>query len=443
MKHKVLIVSFFFPPANSIGAVRVGKMAKYLPDFGWEPIVLTVDKIRATPQTLPLEVDKTQINRTPYSTFYDDITEHFNRGKTISERNANQQTVKINKPASFATKCLRLAEPIYMLPVVKSFLFDPMGWYRSAVEKGLQIINNQNIDIIYSSFGPTISHLVASKLCKQTNIPWVAEFRDLWSINENNSKRQPFQYFEKLWEIRTLRNSKCLIAVSKIMANQLEKMHNKHTEVICNGFDEDDYKDRIPLNPKFSITYTGTIYPGKRDPTPLFQALGEAKKEDIITSEDIGVFFYGDNLIQNISSAAKKCDIENMVKIYDSVPIKESIIAQKKSTILLLLAWNDPRDAGTLTGKIFEYIGAGRPILAIAFKGGEIDNLLKETGCGIVINEASEIKSVLIKWLNEYKTKGEITTFYNPKQEVIKKYTRREQAREVAQLIDNILPNVN
>jgi hypothetical protein len=106
------------------------------------------------------------------------------------------------------------------------------------------------------------------------------------------------------------------------------------------------------------------------------------------------------------------------------------------------MSWNDPRSTGTLSGKLYEYIGAGKPILALTFKDGEVYKLLQETGCGVIVNDVSEIKSVLMKWLKEFKDEGKITSFYHPNKDNIKKYTRREQARKLAELFEKVHSNI-
>jgi glycosyltransferase involved in cell wall biosynthesis len=442
MKHKVLIVSFFFPPANLIGAVRVGKFAKYLPEFGWEPMILTVDKIQDSSQTMPLEIDESKITRTPYFTFRDIVVKWFTHDEQTFKPNQNQQKSRKKHSGKINLSISRLAEHIYTLPVINPLVFEPMGWYRYAIKSGLEIVKQNNIDIIFSSSGPFTSHLIASQLHRKTKIPWVAEFRDPWTMNEYVRHTQPFYLLQRWWEKKTMKNCQYLIDVSPTLANRLVKLHSKKTIVIPNGFDEDDYLENVQTTSKFCITYTGNVYFG-RDPSPLFQALAELDKEKKITNSEIEVRFFGGNVIETVSSLIDEYGIKEYVKTFGFVSLKESIEKQKESTILLLMSWISPRSTGTLSGKIFEYIGAGKPILAFALKGDEIERLLQETGCGLIVNEVGEIKSVLLKWLKEFKDDRKITSFYNPDKDNIKKYTRREQAQKLAKLFEKINSNIN
>jgi glycosyltransferase involved in cell wall biosynthesis len=443
MRHKVLIISYFFPPAQEIGALRVGKLAKYLQEFGWDPIILTVDKVQGAAQTMPLEIEESKIKRTKYFIIGNIITKWFTPSDQITIENRYQQNSKKKILKKITAKLLRFPKSVLNLPVINHFMFDPMGWYFYGVKAGLEIISKNDIEVIYSSFGPSTSVLIASRLQKKTKIPWVAEFRDQWSMNPYEKQTQPFHLLEQWWEKKTVKNCAYFIDVSETIAKVQEKLHSKKSLVIPNGFDEEDYLENVPIIPKFCVTYTGRIYPGKTDPSPLFQALVELDREKKITPKDIEINFFGSNVVETIKPIAEKYNISEYIKIFGQVPFKKSIEKQKESTILLLLAWNDPRNAGVLSGKIFEYIGASKPVLALAMRGNELDYLIKETGCGIIVSNVNEIKSVLTTWLHEYENEGKITSFYDPKMDNINKYTRREQARKVAELLEKINSDIS
>ncbi|MFC1870795.1 glycosyltransferase [Chloroflexota bacterium] len=434
---KVLIISFLFAPMNHIGSIRITKFAKYLPDFGWEPVVLTVDAVRGISQTLPSEVVGVNIVRTPYFDLVPTVNQMLTRGKAAPFKRAPEPSYSSLRLLIY--RLLRLMKPIYNLPIFRPLTIEPIGWYPYAVRKGLQIAAEQNIDIIFSTYGPSIPHLVASCLYRKTGIPWVAEFRDLWSSNPYVKDYQPFQFIEQQLEKRTLKACDLLISVSEPWAQQVGTLHNKRAITIPNGFDEDDYLETVPLTPKFTITYTGQIYPGKREPTSFLQAIGELRHEAKISPHDLEVRFFGNNVSETINPLIKKLDLNELVKVYGFVPFSESVKKQKESSALLLLGWNDERDKGALTGKIFEYLGAGRPILSSGVKGGEIDKLLKASSSGILTNEVEDIKDIILKWVGEFKQYQEIRSYYNPNQEIISYYTRREATAKLARAFDTVI----
>lgn len=437
-KRRVLIVSFLFPPLFDIGAVRIGKFAKYLPEFNWEPIVLTVDHMKNMHLTLPVEIDEANIVRTHYFGFRNFIEQALNTNSIPSFPIQKNKGRNINLKSKFLN-LIYLLRPIYTLPVLQTLLIDPTGWYPYAVKKGLQIIRKYNIDLIFSSYSPSTSHFIASYLSKRTGIPWVAEFRDLWTLNHNIKKNQPFYFIEQLIEKRTLKNSNLLITASEPMTRKMKSLHSKECMTITNSFDEQDFENNISLTSKFTISYTGTIYLGKQDPSPLFEAISQLRQEGEIIPGNFEVRFFGSNVSDIISPLIKDYSLQQFVNIYDFVPFHESIKKQKESTVLLLLAWNDQKEKGVYTAKIFEYLGATRPILVIGSKGSVIDELLGRTGSGVIAIEVEEIKEILTDWLSEFRLYRNIISHYTPKQEVIKLYTRKEQARKLAEIFNKVL----
>jgi len=434
---KALIVSYMFPPANAIGAVRVSKLAKYLPEFGWQPIVLTVDKNPYFPQTLPVEVDEADIVRTPY--FYLNPVLNYHR---LSEKS----NVPVSKPSQALLRGKTFCNPVLFLahlatnllsqlPIVHDLLSGPTGWYFYAVKEGLRLLSRGDISVIFSSSQPRTSHLIAARLHHRTKIPWVAEYRDLW-VDPYDNKSRFYQFWETKMERKVMKGCYTLITVSEFTTRQLEAVHHKKVAVIHNGFDEDDYRENVPLTPKFTLTSTGSISSGKRNPELVFQAIAQLWQEGKIVPDNFEVRLYGGSSLQTLLPLIEKYHLEGLVKIYGFVPFKECVRRQQESTVLLLPEWDSPLAQHAPTGKLFEYLGAGRPVLAIAYKTGAIDKLLQETGAGIVVNEVEAIKGVLTRWLEEWQQSGRIISHWNPDINVIKRYTRREGARKLAQLLD-------
>jgi len=296
-------------------------------------------------------------------------------------------------------------------------------------------LKNNDIKVIFSSSQPRLSHLIAARLHHKTKIPWVAEYRDLW-VDPCDNKSRFYQCLETKWEKRVMKGCEALITVSEFTVEQLEAVHSKKIAVIHNGFDEQDYSENVPLISKFTLTSTGSISSVKRSPELVFQAVAQLQEEGRISPNNFEVRFYGGSRLQSLLPLIEKYRLGELVKIYGFVPFKESIRRQQESTALLLPEWNNPLAKHVYTGKIFEYLGAGRPILALAYKTGAIDKLLQETGTGVLVNEVEAIKGVLTRWLEEWQQSGIITSHWNPDINVIKRYTRREGARKLAQLLE-------
>lgn len=436
------MVSFWFPPTNLMGAVRVGKFAKYLPDYGWQPFILTGDKVsvaRGTTATLPVELAETIISRTHYFSVADFVMSHllFEREPT-----ADGSLPSPRWSTSIRNHLVSSVRSIYHLPVLKAITVDPVGWFPFAVKRGLEIIRNCHIDAIFSSFGPSTSHFVASYLHSKTGIPWIADFRDLWSQHPYYPKSQPFHWLEGQIERRALRDCARLIAVSEPMARQMESLHHRRVEVIPNGFDDADYCSDVPLVPKFTVTFTGHVRAQEIISLGiLFEAVAELYRAKSISADNFEIRFYGGSLAGNIptqlvSLLADKLGISGLIRIRGAISYAESVRRQKESTVLLVLLPIDHAAKGIYSGKIFEYLGAARPIIAIAPKEGVVDLLLKETGAGVVASDQYGVRLLFSQWVREFQGQGHLTSFYSPRREVIANYTRRELTGRLAEVLD-------
>lgn len=149
---RALIVSYAFPPVNSIGAVRVGKLAKYLPEFGWQPIVLTADRREHIPQTLPVEIDEANIVRTPY--FYLNPVLNYRCLRPRGDASILKTASRGRTFSNSLRPVTRLATNLMaQLPIVGNMLFEPTGWYFHAVKEGLKLLNRGDVHVIFSSSG--------------------------------------------------------------------------------------------------------------------------------------------------------------------------------------------------------------------------------------------------------------------------------------------------
>jgi hypothetical protein len=414
----------------------MGSFARYLPEFGWEPEVLTVDDTEAL-KSLSVPIDESKVHRTGYFILGHHGKTQANNKQASSE--AEYTKHKINPCVKIMLQAVRVLQPVYNAPFINKLLWDPMGWYFSGLKKGKELLSENKFDIIFSTYNPSVPHLIASTLHRQTGILWVADYRDLWTHNPYVSKMQPFQFLEECWEKRVLRKCNYFTSVSDSLVKDLELFHSNKGAVIYNGFNEDDFNETVPLSSKFTITYTGQIYTPRLDPTPLFQALAELKKDGAITSEDFELRFFGNFTVNDPSVLSRKFDIEDLVNTFGFIPFKESIRKQMESTVLLILGWDNPGSDGDLPSKVFEYLGTRRPILGIVYKGGNLCRLIQETGSGVVANTVSEVKDVLIKWLTEFKNNRMITSHFTPHPEVINSYSRKESTRKLANIFDEVV----
>ena len=434
--RKVLYIAFRYPPDNNIAAIRSAKLARYLPKFGWEPVVLTNGN--ACDHSLPVECGESRVVRAKYR---DPVGFLFGSSSGGADTEDQRKTRPKKRHRDLATSLMKKFRSLYELPVVRMLTKDPVLWYFPAKKMGRSIVaTDPGTALVFSTYSPSTSHFVASRISREIGVPWVAEFRDVWSLSPYVIKCQPLDRIERWIEKKTMAPASQLITVSEPLAEDLSQLHGKHTDVIPSGFDLDDYSASVPLTTKFTITYTGRLYRGRRDPSELFKALRLLQQEDESLVGNLEVRFVGFDSRDVVGTLVEEHSLGDIVKFLQQVPFEESVRLQKESTVLLLLSWNDPRDEGTYSGKLFEYLGAGRPILATSvYEGGSIPKLLSETGSGITANDAATIKGILKVWLLEFQQEGRLHSCFNPNAEVIQSYTWEGQAKKLAAAFDRAL----
>jgi glycosyltransferase involved in cell wall biosynthesis len=210
---------------------------------------------------------------------------------------------------------------------------------------------------------------------------------------------------------------------------------NKKVYTITNGFDPELVNPGIPLTKKFSITYTGYIYSGRQDPEPLFRILKILIDEKTIDPATIEVHFFGHHESWLLSDR-KKYHLENIVQIHGHISREESLQKQRESQVLLLLTWNDPGEKGIYTGKLFDYLAARRPILALGLRESVVTDVLSQTQAGMSVSSDAEIKEQIAALYREYKEKGFVS--YAGITSEIEKYSHREMARKFAGALEDI-----
>ena len=250
-------------------------------------------------------------------------------------------------------------------------------------------------DVVFASAFPATSLVIGGALARRAACPWVAEFRDLWTGNPYGDGGSWRRKLDRALERRTLRDVASVVTISEPLAERLREIVAAPVVTVANGFDPDDFTfptDGDPRPDTLKLFYGGTIYPGRRDPEPLFAALAQLGP----SRTGIEVEFSGQDL-RGVIDLAVKHGVNDSVRLVPFRPYRESLRSLGESDIALLLLWNDPAERGVLPVKLFEYIAARRPILALGYEHGEAAKLVRERGAGVVLNDPASIAS----WLRE------------------------------------------
>lgn len=416
---RILFITFYFPPYNSIGAVRTGKMAKYLLLLGHEVRVITA-KDQPLQASLSLEVPVGDVTYTPWYNV-----------NCFAELILGGRKRVVTKGYATNTRSLKWFGAVYKN--LTNLPDGQIGWYPFAVAAGRSMISKWKPDVIFASGMPATSLLVAHSLAYQSGIPWVGELRDLWLDNPYLDLPSWRRRLESRLERKVMGTASGFVTVSDPLADTLRQRFNRPVEIVTNGFDPEDYPSNVTatLDSVLRIVYTGMLYEGRRDPTALFEAVSELGVE----KNRVRIDFYGRYL--DVLNPLIECfGLQKNVVIHEPVPHEEALCIMANADVLLLLLWQDPKEKGSFTGKLFEYLGARRPILVIGPEDNVAAQLVRDVRSGIVINSVDKIKTQLREWL-KIKSEGKLPECHQLSS--IEEYSRKNQALKLERFLYRLI----
>jgi len=399
---KILIASFVFPPSNVIGAVRMGKLARYLDRRGHDVRVLAaeVDGDRS----LPLEIQAERVVYTEYrkrSNRHNPYGQPFRSGQAVEDADISRSSLE-NPGAQVSSLRVFLRRQYYGLTHVPDMKAD---WIRTAIPAGRRLITEWRPDIIFASAPPFTGLIVASRLARSFGISWIADLRDLWVNNPYSGHPRWRIPLDAVIERLTLRSAASLVTVSPIWAEQLRRRYGRHAELVYNGYAEEDFPP-FPQNAErghvLTIRYIGSIYRGLRDPSPVFAGISLLPEKP---RNRVNVEFYGESA-DAVLTAAVAHGVTEAVAVKPPVAYQRALELQVKADVLLLLQSNDKRDEGNLPAKLFEYLFARRPILFIGYETGVAARIVAERRAGFIANDPKRIRDQLQVWLAAKQTEG-------------------------------------
>lgn len=424
---RILLVSFFFPPYNNIGALRVGKIARYLTQGGHDIRVIASANQPLQP-TLPVEIPQEQVTYAPWLDVNRPV-ELALGGRQRVAANGYRSSRSMSGPMAGLFKT---AGSVYK--TLCNFPDGQIGWVPWATAAARHVTADWRPDVIYASAMPFSSLLVAASVARRLGIPWVGELRDLWVDHHAYSHPPWRRRVERRWEAHTLSRAAALVTVSEPLADRLRTLYGKPTAVIYNGFDPQDYpvasRTTSPDEP-LRLVYTGMVYERFQDPTPLFQAIAKLGP----LKERVRVAFYG-RYVAHVKEQASRVGVEDQVEIHPPVPYCESLRLQVEADVLLLLLWNDRKESGIYSGKLYEYLGARRPILAVGPGDDLPAKLIRDRQAGVVMNDPPQIAAQLSTWITEKKSSQGIPP---TEAEDVSDLTRESQTRQLEEFLHQVV----
>jgi glycosyltransferase involved in cell wall biosynthesis len=420
---RVLVVAYYFPPMGMGGVQRAQKFVKYLPEFGWEPIVLTVRNTAyyADDPALNEEIGSTRVIR----------TESFDPLRILGRVSGSKP--RVPHPESRMERWNRRLQPWLFIPDSKVL------WIPFALNAARSLLRTVKPDMVFTTSPPHSAHLTGYRL-KAMGLPWVADFRDHWLAESYESVPTAWHRAANRFLLnRVLARADRVIAVSKPILNDLIKRTNRPERFthIPNGFDRKDF-DGVSAESSsfFTIVYCGTLSPIRR-PDVFLDAASEAVKRNPELSEALRIRFVGSVYGFDLPAAIRKFELEEQTEIVGYVTHRESIRQLMNADLLLLLISGDS-SGGVVTGKIFEYIASGKPILAIV-PPGEAERLILSCARGAVVrpNDREGLTGQILRAFDLWKRNDLRVT--RPRWEGLDVLERREQTRKLAEIFRQVV----
>ncbi|MFT7346896.1 MAG: glycosyltransferase involved in cell wall biosynthesis, partial [Cryomorphaceae bacterium] len=413
-----LIITYYWPPAGGAGVQRWLKFSKYLPEFGWNPIILTVDPDQGSyPQrdeSLLKEVrDEVEVFRTHSFEPLQLYAKAVGKDRVPYGGFSNQKS-----NSSFS----RFIRGNFFIPDARR------GWNRYAIAKAKEIISTRTIDCVVTTGPPQSTHLIGLDLKRDLGIKWGIDLRDPWTDIYYNEKMLRTPWAEKhdaKLEKQTLEEADFCITVSKGFAELFNRKVEREYHVVTNGFDEQDLVDENPRNSRESkkliISYTGTmsdIY----DPDVFFEALASYK----------GSFEF--RIAGSISEGVqKKIDdygISKSVNYLGYLTHADALKEMSQADVLLLISPMVKNSKGIIPGKLFEYLAAGKPILAIAEDDKcDVAVILSDTKGGLFFSREN------LKGLSNFLESLPNNFEFIPNIEAINNYNRKTLTEKLVSII--------
>jgi len=432
--RKVLILTYYWPPSGGAGVQRWLKFVKYMRQFNWEPVVYTVENGEMPVMDESLQKDVPEgvvVLKRPIWEPYTIYKRFIGRKK---EDKINASFLNENKKTGLAEKLSVWIRGNFFIPDARKFWIKPSTRFLS------DYIRENTIQYVISSGPPHSMHLIALGLKKKhPDLKWVADFRDPWTNIDFYEKLMLTKWADKKHhrqELSILMNADSVLSIGKAMSDEFRKMYRDAggTEedkfrVITNGFDEEDVNpDGEAKDKKFSIAHIGTLVKD-RNPGLLWKVLAELVKENPAFKKELEIKLVGKVDIY-VKEQIEAFRLKSFVKKIDYLPHDEVIKEQQRSRVLLLLVNNTKNAKGILTGKFFEYMSSGTPILAIGPTDGDLAEIIKETNSGLIsgFEDAESLKRNILAYFNG--------GYVNRNETAIHKYSRRGLTKKLCELLD-------
>ncbi len=426
---KVLVIAYYFPPMGLSGVQRTLKFVKYLPEFGWKPIVLTIAPTAyyAYDETLLNELDTTQVEI--YRTETKDVT------KTAALLSHSRE---FKLPSALMRRVMNVVSQTLFIPDNK------IGWKKFALKKASELIEQQgDLDLIFSTAPPFTSHLIALELRKQYQLPTVVDFRDPWVENPLHFYLTPFhRRVHQRLEAQVVLGADKIITVNRTLKEHFLRTYRKRLThgdiaIITHGYDTKDF-EHLPKTRtntgKFRLLYSGTFHSSERSPKPFLLGLKKAIAKNPELKAKIEARFVGLFPMEHVKFA-RSLGLDGIIQVVGYKSHHEALTEMLQADVLWTTQ-SPVKHIETITqGKLFEYVACGRTLFGIVPDGASKQFILEANGVVAHPNQPDEIANRMLELFEQWKS----GTLPVPSQEVVAKYDRRNLTAQLAREFEQLL----
>lgn len=418
---KVLIITYYWPPAGGPGVQRWLKFVKYLRDYGIEPVVYIPEN-----PSYPI-IDEDLEKQVPdVKVLKHKIFEPYKFAEIFSKKDTetiSSGIIEEEKKQSLIQKSLLFVRGNFFIPDARKFWISPSVKFLS------EELKNSDFDAIITTGPPHSLHLIGSKLKEIFGIRWIADFRDPWTqIGYHNKLRltkNSRRKHERL-ESEVLNKADDLIVTSFTTQQEFQSKSSTPVHVITNGFDI-DLNEEENSNGKFELAHVGSLLSG-RNPENLWKAVSELLQENASFRDRFQLTLAG-RISESVVKSIKEHGLNPYLKNLGYVSHEKAVEIQRNSSVLLLLEIDSEETKGIIPGKLFEYLAAKRPILAVGPMRWDVSRIVEETSSGKVFNysEKEIIKNYILDCFEGKRNAFDLSA--------IAKYHRSKLTEKLTQLI--------
>lgn len=428
-KKKVLIITYYWPPSGGSPVLRWLKFVKYLPEFGWEPVIYTPKN------PVPQAYDKSLLNDIPsglqvYSTKIKEPANWFGFKNNSGRKTQSTAFISETGKKSVINELAVWIRGNFFIPDARMFWIKPS--YRFLKRK----INSENFDAVITTGPPHSMHLIGYRLKKETGIAWLADFRDPWTKIDYYHQLKPGRLADKAHhrlEKLVLNTADAVVTVGPTMTAEFREAGCKDVYTITNGFDYLPEKKSAGKPTSFSILHVGSL-PSSRNPENLWPVLKELLKDIEGLKNDLIINCIGKvdyTILQQIESN----QLSGFLKQSEHLPNEEAIGEMQKAAVLLLVINNSQNAKGILTNKFFEYLSVSRPVLAIGPTDGDVAKILKDSNAGNIVDysDFAGLKKIVKDYYLAYSENK-----LNVNVTEIEKFSRRNLTQSLVEILEKI-----